>query len=75
MRSLVARIRLGLQRGLARADTWVAAAAIFLAGVNAGNDSWVLAAVLALVGVVFLVASGDYVYRKGFVAGRKAAGG
>ena len=72
MSRLIARIRLA-QRGLARADTWVAAACIFLAGFNAANEDWPWVAVLGVVGLIFLVASGDYVWRKGAVAGKREA--
>ena len=72
MNRLIARIRLA-QRGLARADTWVAAACIFLAGFNAANEEWIWVAILSVIGLIFLVASGDYVWRKGAVAGKREA--
>ena len=74
MSKLISRIRLALRRGLARADTWIAAAALFQAGRSAAGDDWALAAIAGLVGVVFLVASGDYAWRKGFVAGKRDGG-
>jgi hypothetical protein len=68
-----ARLRLALRRGLARADTWVAAVALVLTGSEAAKGQWVLGAVTGVVGVVFLVASGDYCWRRGYVAGRRDA--
>ncbi|HUF33050.1 MAG TPA: hypothetical protein VMN58_07570 [Acidimicrobiales bacterium] len=71
MRSVLSRVRLAMQRGLARADTWVGVVALWLGGMSAGNGRWVAGAALGLVGVVFVVASGDYSWRKGFVAGKR----
>jgi len=72
---LLARIRVALGRGVARADTWIAAVALVLTGSEIAKSQWVLAVVTGVVGVVFLVSSGDFCWRRGFVAGRRAAGG
>jgi hypothetical protein len=66
------RLRVALGRGLARADTWVAAVALVLAGREMADGTPALAALLGVVGLVFLVASGDYCWRRGFAAGRRA---
>ncbi|HEY2331169.1 MAG TPA: hypothetical protein VGH94_04560 [Acidimicrobiales bacterium] len=70
----LARIRVALSRALARADTWVAGVALVLTGSELAKSQWVLAILTGVVGVVFLVASGDYCWRRGFVAGRRAGG-
>lgn len=68
-----ARSRIGtaIRRGSARADTWVAALGFFFAGRSAADNGWIAAASFAAAGVVFLVASGDYAWRKGYVAGAR----
>jgi hypothetical protein len=64
------RVRTALGRGVAKADTLAAVVALWLAGVFTGDERWVWAAVTAVIGLVFLVSSGDYCWRKGFVAGK-----
>lgn len=66
----MSRIGLAISRSLARFDTLVAGVTLFLAGMAAADEAWLRMAILLVVGLVFLVASGDYVWRKGFVAGR-----
>jgi hypothetical protein len=66
----VSRIRTALRRGLAKADTWVAAVALWLSGLLAANDQWLGAVVVGLAGFIFLVSAGDYCWRRGYTAGR-----
>lgn len=65
------RIKLALRRGSAKGDTWVAAVALWFSGWGAANESWVLAVVAGIAGLAFLVASGDYAWRKGYVVGKQ----
>jgi hypothetical protein len=69
------RVRTALGRGLAKADTWAAVFALWLAGVLSANDRWGWAVVAGLVGLVFLVSVGDYCWRKGFAARQRNDGG
>ena len=75
MARLLQRIRTAISRALARADTLIAIVALFFAGRASSGDSWLWTVLLLVVGLVFLVASGDYSWRKGFANGRRSAGG
>lgn len=68
MSRLSRRTRTALNRGLAKADTWAAVLALWLAGMLSADDRWGWAAVAGLVGLIFLVSAGDYCWRKGFAA-------
>lgn len=69
------RVWLAVRRGLARADSLIAIAALFAAGWRAAGERWTSAVVLGAVGLVFLVASGDFVWRKGYAAGKRESSG
>ena len=62
------RIRIGLQRGVARADTFIAIIVLLAAGWRAGDGHWISAVGLGVVGVVLVIASGDFAWRKGYAA-------
>jgi hypothetical protein len=72
---LVQRLRLALSRGVARADTLVGVFALWYSGNRAADGSWLIAAITGICGLILIVASGDYCWRRGFVAGRREAGG
>lgn len=67
------RARLALQRGLARADSWLAAIGFYVAGLGAADERWLQAGLALAVGVVFLVAAGDYTWRKGYAEGKRSS--
>lgn len=75
MQKLLSRVRTALSRGVARADTLVATAALFFAGRASANGRWALAVILGVAGIVFVVSTGDFAWRKGFVAGKRSIGG
>lgn len=72
MASAPNRIRVAVSRSLARGDTVIAILALWFAGRAAADGSLPLSVVLSLMGVVFMVSSGDYSWRKGFVAGKRS---
>jgi hypothetical protein len=67
----LSRLQTAIGRGVAKADTWVAVVALWLSGMLSADDRWAWAAIAGVVGLVFLVSSGDYCWRKGFVAGTR----
>ena len=69
------RIQLALSRGSARADSIVAAVLLVISGHRWASDRPVIAAASMLGGLIFLFASGDYSWRKGYVAGKREATG
>lgn len=71
MSRALARIGTAVRRGGARADSLAAAAGLFFAGWSAADEQWPRVIGLGLLGLVFLIASGDYSWRKGFVAARR----
>jgi hypothetical protein len=69
------RIQLALSRGSARADSIVAAVLLVVSGHSWASDRAVVALASAVAGLIFLFASGDYSWRKGYVAGKREAQG
>ena len=70
MSRMTRRVRTAFRRGLAKADTWAAVLALWLAGMMSADERWIWAAIAGVIGIVFLVSSGDYCWRKGYIAGR-----
>jgi len=68
------RILTSIKRGSARADTFVAVVLLVVCGHALANDRWILMAITGVLGLVFMFASGDFSWRKGYVAGKRDAG-
>lgn len=71
MQRFWARFGLALRRAFAKADTFVAIVALWWSGASFERESWALAIAAGLVGLVFLISSGDFIWRKGYVAGQR----